>query len=79
MSLARPQILSGYINLLTALIESEYESTCVALAWSCELDELARYGCHGALTVSVLNFNSLVIVTCLRLLADSADSMDLAN
>ena len=42
---------------MTALIDTEYESTCAPGLAELEKDALA-----GALTVSVLNFNSLPIV-----------------
>ena len=64
---------------MTALIDSEYESTCTP-----DLAKLDEYSSRKALWLELwqsLNNNSLaiVVVACLKLLADSADSMDLAN
>ena len=57
---------------MTALIDSEYESTCApGLA---ELYEYLKKGAlAGAPTVSVLKCNVLVAIACRKLLADPAD------
>ena len=54
---------SDYL-ILTALIDSDYESTSVApvLVSLTSVTREGCSGCHGTLTVSVLKFNSLAIV-----------------
>ena len=62
---------------MTALIDSEYEST-----YAPGLAELDKCSLRKALWLELQqNYNSLMIraVACLKLLAYSADSMDSAN